>query len=251
VEKDQPLLKLAEIKAALHAHADKASAADASRFFKLGPGEYGEGDAFIGVSLPDLRGVMKRCAWPAPAVIDALLRSPIHEERSLALLLMVRAFERGDETLRRSIYRRYLAAIPASINNWDLVDCSAAQIVGGWLEAKSRAPLHKLARGRSIWQRRVAIVATYHFIRRGESADTFALAELLLNDDHDLIHKATGWMLREVGKRASEPALIAFLNEHAGTMPRTMLRYAIERFPEAHRRRWMEMRSLRAQRDPA
>jgi 3-methyladenine DNA glycosylase AlkD len=167
-----------------------------------------------------------------------LLRSPIHEERALALLLLVQAFGRADEAGRRTIYETYLAHT-RDINNWDLVDLSAGAIVGGWLEGRSRAPLSRLARSAWLWERRIAIVATFHFIRRGELDETFRIADLLLQDSHDLIHKAVGWMLREAGKRDG-PALREFLRDRYRTMPRTMLRYAIERFPEAERRRYLK-----------
>ena len=156
-------------------------------------------------------------------------------------MILVDQYELGDAKVRGEIYKLYLAST-ATINNWDLVDCSAPQIVGGQLAARSRRPLYRLAKSKSVWERRIALLATYHFIRRGEFDDTFALTELLLGDKHDLIHKAGGWMLREVGKR-DRAALEKFLRKHAAKMPRTMLRYAIEKFSPAERRRYMQSSS--------
>jgi 3-methyladenine DNA glycosylase AlkD len=211
--------------------------ADASRrFFKTGPGEYGEGDCFLGVTVPELRKAASRHQdLPLGAVI-ALLKSRWHEERLLALLILVRQYERGDGGTRRAIHRLYLRST-RSINNWDLVDCSAAQIVGAHL-AGNRTLLTRLARSRSLWERRIAMIATYHYIKQGDFKDAMTIAALLLDDDHDLIHKAVGWMLREIGKR-DRHAEERFLRKHAARMPRTMLRYAIERFPETHRRRYL------------
>jgi len=207
------------------------------RFFKTGPGEYGEGDRFIGVTLPVIRSVSREFRGTAIAELQKLLRSPVHEERTLALLMLVDAFKAGDEPARRRIYDLYLSNT-RFINNWDLVDCSAAQIVGGWLRGRSTVPLTRLAKSKLLWERRIAIIATFDGIRRGEFDDAFRIADLLLHDDHDLIHKAAGWMLREVGKRDGA-AERAFLADRYKTMPRTMLRYAIERFPEVERRQYL------------
>ena len=154
-------------------------------------------------------------------------------------MILVKQYERGDEKLRAAIYQLYLAST-ATINNWDLVDCSAPQIVGGHLAERSRRPLYRLVKSKSVWERRIALLATYHLIRLGEFDDTLALTESLLGDKHDLIHKAGGWMLREVGKR-DRAALEKFLRKHAAKMPRTMLRYAIERFAPAERRRYLKL----------
>lgn len=206
-------------------------------FFKTGEGEYGHGDRFVGVTTPDLRRVAAMCRdLPEHETLE-LLWSPIHEERLLALLLFVRRYERGDEEDRRGVYARYLANT-GCVNNWDLVDASAPGIVGAHLISRSRRPLLRLAASADLWERRIAIVATFAFIRRGEFDDTLAVTERLMGDRHDLIHKACGWMLREVGKR-DEPLLESYLAERYGTMPRTMLRYAIERFPEARRRAYL------------
>jgi 3-methyladenine DNA glycosylase AlkD len=227
-----------DLRKKLHAHASPEDAVFLQRFFKTGAGQYGEGDTFIGVRVPDMRRVCREGSAASLATIRALLRSRIHEERALALLLLVQAFERSDEDGRRAIYELYLAHT-RNINNWDLVDLSAGSIVGGWLAGRSRAPLSRLARSASLWERRIAIVATFHFIKRGELDETFRIADLLLHDTHDLIHKAVGWMLREAGKRDGA-ALRRFLKERYGMMPRTMLRYAIERFPEEERGRYLK-----------
>jgi 3-methyladenine DNA glycosylase AlkD len=225
------------IRARLRSHAVPANVAILQRFFKTGPGEYGEGDRFIGVKVPSLRSVCGECRGASFDVVLELLHSKIHEERLLALLILVDVFQRGDEATRKRVYELYLANT-AFINNWDLVDASAGQIVGGWLHSRSHAPLLRLAKSCSLWERRIAIVATYDFIKRGEFDDTFRISDLLLKDEHDLIHKAVGWMLREVGKRDGA-ALRAFLASRYETMPRTMLRYAIEKFGEAERRRYL------------
>jgi 3-methyladenine DNA glycosylase AlkD len=229
---------LTAIRNALAASANPGDVPVLQRFFKTGPDEYAEGDLFIGVRVPATRAVLRRCGAIAQAKILALLHSPIHEERLLALLLWVRDFERGDSLRQQAIYRSYLANTE-HVNNWDLVDVSAYPIVGGWLLTRSRAPLARLAGSSNFWERRIAVLATFRFIKQGESADTLALAERLLEDPHELIHKAVGWMLREVGKRVDTKVLEAFLDAHANRMPRTMLRYAIERLPERKRRGYL------------
>jgi 3-methyladenine DNA glycosylase AlkD len=175
--------------------------------------------------------------------VERLLHSPWHEARLLALLLFIDAYERAGAAGRTDVFRRYLRNA-AWINNWDLVDLSAANVVGAHLATRPRTKLDALSRSRSLWERRIAIVATHHFIVNGEFDDTLRIARLLLNDSHDLIHKASGWMLREVGKRDLGP-LEAFLVEHAHEMPRTMLRYAIERLPMSDRNRYMAARRLK------
>jgi 3-methyladenine DNA glycosylase AlkD len=185
--------------------------------------------------------VVRRCVREYEGLslrgVEALLKSSWHEERMLGLLIMVRQFQRGDDAKQRVLYTLYLDSTDR-INNWDLVDLSAEHIVGGWLRERSRKPLYRLARSASLWERRIAILATFHFIKRDDFGDTLAIAELLLGDRHDLIHKALGWMLREVGNRdrATEEA---FLRTHYAALPRTTLRYAIERFPEPLRKRYL------------
>ena len=204
------------------------------RFFKTGPGEYGEGDRFVGLTVPQVRKLAKQYRQLSLTETKRLLCSPIHEERLLALLILVGAFAKADEAGQRRIYEFYLRSTKF-INNWDLVDCSAEHIVG----AHSRSRLSQLARSKSLWERRIAVLATLHFIKRGEFAPTLAIARQLLRDREDLIHKAVGWMLREVGKR-DLPVEEAFLRQHYRQMPRTMLRYAIERLPEARRQCYLK-----------
>lgn len=211
-------------------------------FFKTGPGQYAEGDKFLGVRMPVLRTLVKKTDDMSEGELLELVRSEIHEERALGLMIWVRRFEQGEERAQRGIYRQYLAET-AFINNWDLVDNSAPSIVGGWLinHAVERKVLFKLVKSQSLWERRIAILATFPFIRAGEFALTLEIAELLLGDKHDLIHKAVGWLLREAGKRDVD-VLRGFLKQHAGVMPRTALRYAIEKMEAGERKKWMTLR---------
>jgi len=222
----------------LRSVADREHAAVLARFFKTGPGEYGEGDVFLGIRVPVMRKVAKEFARLALPELGSLLHCEFHEARTLALVIFVSQSEKGDEAAKKQIYDLYLANT-RWINNWDLVDVSAPQIVGGYLERRSRKPLDRLAKSASLWERRISIVATHWLIRHGEFTDTLRIAAKLLADQEDLIHKAVGWMLREVGKR-DVAALEAFLAEHGQVMPRTMLRYAIERFPETKRRAYLK-----------
>jgi len=205
------------------------------RFFKTAPGEYGAGDCFIGIRVPVLRKLARGFCSLGLREVTALLHSPIHEERLLALLILADAFQRADETGRAAVYELYLNNLD-HINNWDLVDTSAPHIIGRHLAQRPRDVLFGLARSNNLWHRRVAVLSTFYFIRQDDFADTLRLAEQLRDDKHDLIHKAVGWMLREIGKRDAA-VLKAFLRQHAALMPRTMLRYAIERFPERERQR--------------
>ncbi len=213
----------------------------AARFFKTGPGDYGEGDVFLGIRVPVLRQLAREVRGLPMSELVLLLQSDVHEDRMLALLVLVLNVAKGDDDTRRQVYELYLAHT-RHINNWDLVDASARSIVGGYLADKDRAPLHRLAASDVLWERRIAIVATHEFIVRHDFADTLAIAHKLLKDRHDLIHKAVGWMLREVGKR-DQPVLETFLRQHGLAMPRTSLRYAIERFPEPLRREYLERRA--------
>jgi 3-methyladenine DNA glycosylase AlkD len=231
---------LDELRRTLRAVSTPERAEGSLRYFKTGPGQYGEGDKFLGAAAPDLRRLARESEALKPADIRALLASEWHEERVLALLILVRQFERGDEAARAKIYDLYLRHT-RRINNWDLVDVSAPHIVGAHLAGKSRKPLRQLARSSSLWERRIAIIATQHLIRRGEFSDTLEIARMLLKDPEDLIHKATGWMLREVGDR-DRAVLEGSLASHAAAMPRTMLRYALEKFPPPVRTRYMGMR---------
>jgi 3-methyladenine DNA glycosylase AlkD len=217
-------------------------------FFKTGPGQYGEGDRFLGVTLPQLRTIAREYRDMPLKYVATLLTSPWHEERLLALLILVSQYTRGDQRTRKAIHQLYLRHTQW-INNWDLVDSSAAQIVGAHLAGGDRRRLRRLARSRMVWERRIAIIATYHYIRRGEFTDALAIAALLRDDEHDLIHKAVGWMLREIGKR-DRAAEERFLRRHASRMPRTMLRYAIEKFPAPLRRKYLAARVTRPLRPP-
>ncbi|MPY86807.1 MAG: DNA alkylation repair protein [Luteitalea sp.] len=219
---------------------DTSRASVLQRFFKTAPGQYGAGDRFLGIRVPVLRQLSRAYQDLSLHEVASLLRSPWHEERLLALLILVRQYGRADAAQRDAIYRLYLEST-THINNWDLIDCSAEQIVGAHLRDRSRSPLRRLARAKRWSERRIAIMATFHYIKRGECTETLTIARLLLDDEHDLIHKAVGWMLREIGNR-DRAVEEEFLRQHAGRMPRTMLRYAIERFPEELRRRYLASR---------
>ncbi|MEW8509017.1 MAG: DNA alkylation repair protein [Candidatus Thiodiazotropha sp.] len=217
--------------------ADPAIAAHSQRFFKTGKGEYGEGDRFLGVRVPVLRREAKRHRDISMTQLLRLLQSVYHEERLCALLIMVLKYQRGDEEQRQAVYRNYLENT-GCINNWDLVDCSAYHIVGAHLEDRDRRELYGLAASECLWERRIAIMSTLHFINNHDYDDTLNLSRHLLDDDHDLIHKAVGWMLREVGNRAPRIER-TFLKKHYQCMPRTMLRYAIGKFPETERKAYL------------
>jgi 3-methyladenine DNA glycosylase AlkD len=209
------------------------------RFFKTRKGQYGEGDVFYGLTVPQSRKIVaKYKTLPLPDV-EKLLKSKVHEERLIALLILVAQFPKADDAMKKKIFEFYLAHTKY-INNWDLVDLSADKIVGEYLKDKDRTILQKLAKSDLLWDRRISIIATFQFIKDlKESKDTFVIADILLTDKHDLIQKAVGWMLREVGKRVSENDEEAFLKTRYQKMPRTMLRYAIERFPEEKRKAYL------------
>jgi 3-methyladenine DNA glycosylase AlkD len=212
-------------------------------YFKTGPGQYGQGDVFIGVNVPDQRKVAKQFADLPLKEINKLLQSEAHEHRLTGLFILVAQYQAAEPRSRRALAKFYLAH-KHRINNWDLVDSSAPHILGHHLLGADRAVLHRLARSNKLWDRRIAIIATAAFIREGEYRDTLNIAEILLHDTHDLIHKAVGWMLREVGNK-SPATEERFLRKHAATMPRTMLRYAIEKFPEGKRKVYLGMRARR------
>ena len=235
-------LTAAMIRKQLRALGDPGDAAFLQRFFKTGPGQYGEGDKFLGIRVPAVRRVASEARGLPLEEIEALLHDPWHEVRLLALIMLVDAYKRGTRAERASIFRLYLRNT-SRIDNWDLVDVSAPGVVGMHLVDRPRRRLDRLARSRNLWERRIAIIATQAFIRRGEFDDTLRIARLLMRDPHDLIHKAVGWMLREVGNR-DRVTLESFLDEHAHEMPRTMLRYAIEKLPPRDRKRFMDARSL-------
>ena len=230
------------IRKELQAAADPQKAKDLKRFFKTGSGQYGEGDRFHGIVVPSIRKVVKAHLCAAEEDLLDLLHSPYHEERMTALLILVAQYKRGDDTKKNAIFQLYLENA-SRINNWDLVDLTAPNIIGQHLYGRDTSLLTKLAMSENLWERRIAMLATFYFIQEGESRETLRIAEMLLRDSHDLIHKAVGWMLREVGKRCSLRDECNFLDIHAETMPRTMLRYAIERFPEKLRLRYLRGKS--------
>jgi 3-methyladenine DNA glycosylase AlkD len=231
-------MPLEVIKRKLDALADPHQASNLQRFFKTGPGEYAEGDVFRGIKVPDIRkiAVNSREATMEDAV--DLLLSKFHEDRLLGLFILIERYKKADEITRQAVYNIYLENT-ASINNWDLVDLSAPHIVGAYLHDKPTTPLDKLAESDSLWERRIAILATFYFIKHYRFDDALRIAAKLLNDPEDLIHKAVGWMLREVGKRELNVEL-EFLYDYYQNMPRTMLRYAIEKFPEELRQSFLK-----------
>jgi 3-methyladenine DNA glycosylase AlkD len=225
-------MKLTDLKRELADAADPERARNLAWFFKTGKGQYGHGDRFIGLTVPAVRRIAHRYVHLPLTDVATLLASPIHEHRFAALEILVAQYERGNE---QGVFDFYLKHTKF-VNNWDLVDTSAPYIVGQHLLKRPRKLLYRLAKSRNLWERRIAIVSTMMFIRAGELEDTFAIAKLLLPDDHDLIHKAVGWMLRETGKQ-SKLDLLRFLKANYAALPRTTLRYAIERFPAAERKR--------------
>ena len=218
-----------------------AAAQFAQRFFKTGPGEYAEGDQFLGIRVPQLRSLVRDMRDAGLEVALPLVKSGWHEARAVGLMLLVKLYQRGDEKTQQRIYDFYLKNT-RFINNWDLVDMSAEHVVGAWLvdkPAQRKSVLTRLAQSELLWERRIAILATFHYIKQGDYAETLRIAKLLLKDEEDLIQKAVGWMLREVGKRIDEDKEESFLKRHYRKMPRTMLRYAIERFAESKRKRYL------------
>ncbi|MFA5271774.1 MAG: DNA alkylation repair protein [Candidatus Omnitrophota bacterium] len=226
-------MSLVEIKKKLKKYSSSKRAKNLQRFFKTAPGEYGHGDIFIGLTVPQIRIIAKE--HKALKLNDTLrlLKSPIHEERLLSLVILVSKFKEGSGADKKQIYDSYLKNTKY-INNWDLVDLTAHHIVGGFLKDSKRDKIYELVKSKDLWERRIAVLSTFHFIKNNSFKDTLRIAKILLNDKEDLIHKATGWMLREVAKR--DKGLVEnFLAAHHRYMPRTMLRYAIERFPEKER----------------
>jgi 3-methyladenine DNA glycosylase AlkD len=225
---------------------DKQQAAHLSRFFKTGKGSYGEGDRFRGIRVPQLRMLAKEFAGVPLDKLSRLLDSSFHEDRFFALLLLIDTYRRSNEQAKETIYRFYLDHT-TRINNWDLVDVSAHHIVGVHLFFRDRKPLYQLAESPLLWDRRISLIASFHFIRNDEFNDTFKLITVLMNDREDLIQKAMGWMLREIGKRDGN-AEENFLRQHLTRLPRTTLRYAIERFPEEKRRFFLQPTSKKQDR---
>ncbi|MCU7811409.1 MAG: DNA alkylation repair protein [Candidatus Thiodiazotropha sp. (ex Notomyrtea botanica)] len=230
-------MSISQLRKNLRELADPTIAHHSQRFFKTGPGEYGEGDKFLGIRVPILREQARKFKQISLQETLQLLKSTYHEERLYALFLLVEKYFRGSTIEREDIYRLYLAHT-RYINNWDLVDSSAPKIIGAHLEDKDRQPLYQLAASLNLWERRIAIMSTLHFIRQRQFGETLALSVQLLNDREDLIHKAVGWMLREVGNRDGKVERV-FLKAHYLTMPRAMLRYAIEKFPQAERKKYL------------
>lgn len=223
----------------LKAVSDPEKIPDYQRFFKTGKGDYGEGDIFIGVTVPKSRKLAKKYEWLALSEISTVLKSKIHEVRLVALIILVNKYQKASNEEKDKIVKLYLQNTKY-INNWDLVDISAHKIVGAhiWENPHQQKLLNKLAKSDSLWERRISVISTFYFIAQKRYGKSLQIAEILLHDKHDLIHKAVGWMLREIGKR-DQKTEEAFLKKHYKTMPRTMLRYAIERFPEALRQSYL------------
>ena len=232
--------KLNKIKQRLSSFASAKDAEFLQGYFKTDKGGYGAGDVFIGVRVPQTRKVAREFCDTTLSVILKLLKSKIHEHRLLAVIMLVERFKWVDETQQQAIYEAYLAHT-RYINNWDIVDVSAPKIIGAWLFTRNRRVLTQLAKSSSLWERRIAVMATLYFINKNQFDDTLKLATILLHDNEDLIHKAVGWMLREIGKR-DRCAEELFLKLHYRDMPRTMLRYAIEKFPDVLRKKYLEGR---------
>ena len=226
------------IKNELMAKSKKDKAEFLPNFFKTGPGEYGEGDVFIGTMVPDIRKISRENRGINLKEILALLKSRIHEERLCALLILVEKFNKAEGKERDKIFNFYIKNTEY-INNWDLVDLSAPKIVGAYLLYKSKTVLYKFARSKNLWEKRIAIISTYYFIQNNLLEDTIKISKILLEDSHDLIHKAVGWMLRELGKK-NQKLEEEFLKKHVKKIPRTTLRYAIERFSEVKRKYYMK-----------
>lgn len=226
-----------EIRQELEMYIDPVKKEYLPKFFKTGKGQYGEGDKFLGIVVPNVRLVAKKHREESFETVKELMRSEYHECRLCGLLILVERFKKSDEKDRKEIYEFYLSQTER-INNWDLVDLSASYIVGEYLKDKSREPLYRLAESELLWEQRIAVVSTYAFIKDNDFTDIYALAEKLLTHEHDLMRKAIGWMLREAGKR-NKDLLVAFLEKYCLVMPRTMLRYAIEKFPEEERKYYM------------
>ncbi len=232
-----PKLKLTDLRKELTKLADPTRAKASAWFFKTGKGEYGEGDQFLGITVPIQRKVAKRYVHLPLTDIKVLLDSPIHEQRLIGVFILVHQFEKGDTLVRKKIYTFYIKNAKR-INNWDLVDSSAPYIAGAYLLHSPRNILYRLAKSKNLWEKRIAIISTAQFIKHNQFEDTFKIAEILMADTHDLIHKAVGWMLREVGNK-DRVVEERFLKKHYKKIPRTMLRYAIEKFPEKRRKQYL------------
>lgn len=225
--------QIIELKNHLAKHV-KSPSADQFVFFKTGPGEYAEHDQFMGISVPDLRKIAKQYRGLSRSELHTLIESSFNEERLLALFILVDQYQRGDVLIKNELYQFYLDNLK-QVNNWNLVDSSAHLIMGAHLLHADKSILIELAHSKLLWERRISVVATWYFIRQNQLEWTMQIAKILLHDDHDLIHKAVGWMLREAGKK-NQAVLVEFLEQHAHQMPRTMLRYAIEKFAPEQRK---------------
>ncbi len=233
-KRTEGVMSLNDLRKDLRKYGNKKRGELLKNFFKTGPGEYGEGDVFMGVRVPSARRVAKRYRDLPITEIGRLLRSSLHEERLVALLILIHRFSKGTPLEKEEIYNLYLSST-RHINNWDLVDISAPNIIGAFLWGKDSKVLYRLSGSVDLWERRISLLSTLYFIKRGDFSDTLKIAARLLRDNEDLIHKASGWMLREIGKRDMS-LTEEFLREHYDEVPRTMLRYAIERFPENKRK---------------
>lgn len=226
------------IQNSIRAFTNPQKAKELQRFFKTGKGQYGEGDVFLGVVVPQIRSIVKQYPDATMDEIEILIASKYHEERLLALLLLVSKYKKGDTNQQKNIYNFYLSHTK-QINNWDLVDLSALYIVGAYLSGKEKSVLISFAKSSSMWERRIAVLSTFFDIKNGDAKSALSIAEMLIGDTEDLIHKAVGWMLREVGKRCSREEEEIFLHKYYKIMPRTMLRYAIEHFDQEKRKRYL------------
>ena len=227
-------MRLNDLRKTIRKHANPKRAESSLWFFKTGKGEYGEGDKFLGISNPIMRKIAKEFYSLAINDLEKLIKSNFHEERQIALFILTLRFEKAKPLDKRDIYNFYLKHTKY-INNWDLVDCSAHKIIGAYLYDKNRKILYKLAKSKNLWERRISVISTFYFIAQREYKDSLAIAEILINDKHDLIQKAVGWMLREIGKR-EQGIEEKFLYKYYKIMPRTMLRYAIEKFNDKKRK---------------
>jgi len=231
----------------LEVHASHADAEFLTRFFKTGKGQYGAGDVFIGVRVPQTRQVCKQCGGLPLKETQKLLNSPIHEHRLAAVIILGSQYPKADERTKQAIFDVYLRNVrKGRVNNWDLVDSSAEFIIGEHLFRGSHDLLFELAKSKNIWERRVAILSSFAFLKKGDAVTTLKLAEVLLHDKQDLIQKAVGWMLRETGKRVSRDLLLQFLDAHAAVMPRTALRYALEHLPPEQKAHYMALKQKNA-----
>ncbi|MHC4584605.1 MAG: DNA alkylation repair protein [Planctomycetota bacterium] len=230
--------RLLNIRNELRQLSNKEIAEHSQRFFKTGKGQYGQGDIFLGIRVPVLRKTAKKYSGISIDECAQLLKSKFHEQRLLALLMLVAIFKKANSKDRKAVYTLYLDNTKF-INNWDLVDCSAEHIVGAYLRSADKKPMYNLAKSDILWERRISIMSTFHYIKYNEFVDSLKISKILLHDKEDLIHKAVGWMLREIGKRDIETEE-NFLRKYYRQMPRTMLRYSIEKFPEPKRQRFLK-----------